>query len=160
MWVVMGKVQYPQLESWQAPTWLHEKSCIRIDFKNIFTSLICIFLSWTWHSDWSNIVSIVCFLHSDWSLLLTGSSDGHVRLWKCGENFRSLEPCFSVPLVREWTILEVSQTLTALWLGNCCYIYLSKCLPHLYAPRLFCFCWVTGEGRPCLRSDGSGAAWS
>ncbi|KAL5516540.1 hypothetical protein EMCRGX_G001900 [Ephydatia muelleri] len=31
-------------------------------------------------------------------LIASGASDGHVRLWKCGDAFRSLEPCFSVPL--------------------------------------------------------------
>ena len=30
---------------------------------------------------------------------LSGASDGYVRLWKCGDAFRSLEPCFAVPLV-------------------------------------------------------------
>lgn len=31
----------------------------------------------------------------------TGSNNGEIRLWKCGEGFRSLEPCFSIPLVSE-----------------------------------------------------------
>ena len=30
---------------------------------------------------------------------LIGSNDGQVCVWKCGEGFRSLEPCFSIPLV-------------------------------------------------------------
>jgi len=28
--------------------------------------------------------------------LLAGSNDGDVRVWKCGDDFRSLEPCFSI----------------------------------------------------------------
>ncbi len=26
-----------------------------------------------------------------------GSCDGHIRLWRCGENFRSLSPLFTIP---------------------------------------------------------------
>ena len=41
----------------------------------------------------------VCFID-------LGSNDGHVCLWKCGENFRSLELCFTVPLVRHMILFK------------------------------------------------------
>ena len=50
----------------------------------------------------------VCFLD-------LGSNDGHVRLWKCGENFRSLELCFTVPLVRHMILFKAYCLKTGTW---------------------------------------------
>ena len=32
-------------------------------------------------------------------VLLSGSCDGFIRLWKCGSNFRKLEPLQTIPVV-------------------------------------------------------------
>lgn len=42
------------------------------------------------------ICSVAALLNSD--IVATGSHDSKVRLWKCGEGFRSLEPLFEIPL--------------------------------------------------------------
>uniref|UniRef100_S4R828 Ribosomal RNA processing 9, U3 small nucleolar RNA binding protein n=1 Tax=Petromyzon marinus TaxID=7757 RepID=S4R828_PETMA len=43
------------------------------------------------------ITSVAAMLNSD--VVASGSHDGHIRLWKCGASFKSLEPLFTVPLV-------------------------------------------------------------
>ncbi|NWU98924.1 U3IP2 protein, partial [Upupa epops] len=43
-------------------------------------------------------ISAVAALHSS-DLLATGSHSGSVKLWKCGEGFRKLEPLWDIPLV-------------------------------------------------------------
>lgn len=53
------------------------------------------------HDDTNNepnwITSVTCLPNSD--LIVSGSCDGYLRFWKCGENFRNVFPLFSVPLV-------------------------------------------------------------
>jgi len=41
-------------------------------------------------------ISFCVFLHAKY-LTQAGSQDGFIRLWKCGENFRSLTPILTVP---------------------------------------------------------------
>ncbi|NXE57065.1 U3IP2 protein, partial [Casuarius casuarius] len=43
-------------------------------------------------------ISAVAALHNS-DLVATGSHSASVRLWKCGEGFRKLEPLFDIPLV-------------------------------------------------------------
>ncbi len=66
-----------------------------------------------------------------------GSSDGYVRLWKCGEFFRSVEPLFSVPLVSRYLQLPVRQTdrcLTGCTV-HCTHTARVRQLPSLLPPR-------------------------
>ena len=48
------------------------------------------FIVYTLHADFYVLFNLLIFI---------GSRDGHVHFWKCGENFRTLEKLFSVPLV-------------------------------------------------------------
>ncbi len=41
------------------------------------------------------ISALTCLPMSD--LVASGSCDGQIRLWRCGENFRSLAPLFTIP---------------------------------------------------------------
>ncbi|XP_064399490.1 U3 small nucleolar RNA-interacting protein 2-like isoform X2 [Halichondria panicea] len=42
------------------------------------------------------VTAVAAYTNTD--LVASGSNDGQVCVWKCGEGFRSLEPCFSIPL--------------------------------------------------------------
>ncbi|XP_066284541.1 U3 small nucleolar RNA-interacting protein 2-like isoform X3 [Branchiostoma lanceolatum] len=43
-------------------------------------------------------VSAVAAL-SNSDLIASGSSDGHIRLWQCGDHFKTVKPLFSIPVV-------------------------------------------------------------
>uniref|UniRef100_A0A1B6MCJ0 Uncharacterized protein n=1 Tax=Graphocephala atropunctata TaxID=36148 RepID=A0A1B6MCJ0_9HEMI len=43
------------------------------------------------------ITSISCLPNSD--LIVSGSSDGYLRFWKCEENLRNISPLFTIPVV-------------------------------------------------------------
>lgn len=43
------------------------------------------------------ITSIAAMQNTD--VVASGSSDGHIRFWKCGENFRTITPLFTLPVV-------------------------------------------------------------
>lgn len=43
------------------------------------------------------VVSITSLINTD--LIASGSSDGFIKLWKCGENYRTLEAVMNVPFV-------------------------------------------------------------
>lgn len=53
------------------------------------------------------ITSVAAMLNSD--LVASGSHDGHIRLWKCGASFKSLEPLFAVPLSGFINVLAFSS---------------------------------------------------
>lgn len=42
------------------------------------------------------VTSVSAYTSTD--LVASGSNNGYVCLWKCGDRLRSLEPCFSIPL--------------------------------------------------------------
>ncbi|XP_077182005.1 U3 small nucleolar RNA-interacting protein 2 [Paroedura picta] len=54
------------------------------------------------------ITSVAALLNSD--IVATGSHNASVKLWKCGEGFRKLEPLFDIPLVGFVNSLKFSNT--------------------------------------------------
>ncbi|XP_053545002.1 U3 small nucleolar RNA-interacting protein 2 [Bombina bombina] len=61
------------------------------------------------------ISSVSAVLNSD--VVASGSHDGSVRLWRCGEAFRSLHPLYTVPLVGFVNSLQFSSTADFLVAG-------------------------------------------
>lgn len=53
------------------------------------------------------ISSVTSLQHSD--LIASGSKDGCIRLWKCGSNFKSLTPLFSIRMVGFVNCLKFSK---------------------------------------------------
>ncbi|KAI8504098.1 pre-rRNA processing protein [Branchiostoma belcheri] len=48
------------------------------------------------------VSAVAALTNSD--LIASGSSDGHIRLWQCGDNFKSVQPLFSIPVVSDPTV--------------------------------------------------------
>ncbi|XP_038668121.1 U3 small nucleolar RNA-interacting protein 2, partial [Scyliorhinus canicula] len=54
------------------------------------------------------ITSVTALLNSD--LVASGSHDSKIRLWKCGEGFKRLEPLFDIPMVGFVNSLKFSSS--------------------------------------------------
>ncbi|CAH2312597.1 U3 small nucleolar RNA-interacting 2 isoform X2 [Pelobates cultripes] len=61
------------------------------------------------------ISSVSAALNSD--VVASGSNDGNVRLWRCGEGFRGLHPLCTIPLVGSVNSLQFSSTADFLVAG-------------------------------------------
>ncbi|KAM5125052.1 U3 small nucleolar RNA-interacting protein 2, partial [Mantella aurantiaca] len=61
------------------------------------------------------VSAVAAMLNSD--LVASGSHDGFVRLWQCGEGFRGLHPLLSIPLVGFVNCLQFSSTADFLIAG-------------------------------------------
>ncbi|KAG8436127.1 hypothetical protein GDO86_007293 [Hymenochirus boettgeri] len=61
------------------------------------------------------ISSVAAALNSD--VVASGSHDGYIHVWRCGEGFRSLNPLFTVPLVGFVNSLQFSSSADFLVAG-------------------------------------------
>ncbi|KAL5013671.1 hypothetical protein ScPMuIL_007941 [Solemya velum] len=59
----------------------------------------------TGHENW--ITSVASYQNTD--LIASGSKDGCIRFWKCGNEFKNLTPVFSVPVAGFVNCLQFSQ---------------------------------------------------
>ncbi|KAM4720888.1 U3 small nucleolar RNA-interacting protein 2 [Rhinophrynus dorsalis] len=61
------------------------------------------------------IASVTAALNSD--VVVSGSQDGSVRVWRCGDGFRGLHPLFTIPLVGFVNSLQFSSSAQFLVAG-------------------------------------------
>ncbi|XP_068107672.1 U3 small nucleolar RNA-interacting protein 2 [Hyperolius riggenbachi] len=62
------------------------------------------------------VCAVAAALNTD--VVASGSHDGFVRLWQCGEGFRGLHPLFSIPLVGFVNSIQFSSTADFLVVGG------------------------------------------